>query len=160
MATNKKSSWKTWATIGFLLLLALNVVLCAAAAGLALRGEHPLNVFPEDSPPALRFLLFLVGVGAAWICGRLMLETLVRGEVEVASAVTAAWSIVFYLVLFFVVLAFAGAIHWAIMLVLLVIAMFYTIPAFWRLVGGRRTGLIVLLCLVLGGAAVFLTTRV
>jgi hypothetical protein len=158
MAT-KESNWKTWATIGFLLLLALNVVLCAAAVGMALRGEHPLTIFPEDSPPALRLLLFLVGLGAAWICGRLMLETLVRGEVEVASAVTAGWSVVFYVALFFVVLAFVGAIHWAILLVLLVLALFYTVPAFWKLVGGKRTGLILMLCLVLGGVAVFLTAR-
>ena len=157
---SKDTRWKTKATIGFLLLLALNVILCAIAIGMALDGQHPLNVFPEDSPPALRFLLFLVGIGAAWICGRLMLETLVRGEVEVASAVTAAWSIVFYLALFFIFLAFAGTIHWAIMLVLLVMALFYTIPAFWKLVGGTRTGVIVILCLVLGGAAVFLTTRI
>lgn len=155
----RKDTWKTWATFGFLLLLALNVVLCAVAVSMALHGGHALNVFPEDSPPALRFLLFLVGVGAAWICGRLMLETLIHGEVAVASAVSAAWGIVFYLALFFIVLAFAGSLHWAIMLVLLVLAMFYTIPAFWRLMGATRAGVIVLVCLVLGGVAVFLTTR-
>jgi hypothetical protein len=157
--TNKKSNWRIWATIGFLLLLLLNVGLCAVALGLALSGAHPWTIFPEDFPPAARFVVFLAGLGAAWFCGRQMLEVLVEGEVEVAAAVTAAWGIVIYFLLFFVALAFAGTIHWAFLLILLLFALMYTIPAFWRLMGASHTGLIVLFCLLAGAVTVYLLAK-
>lgn len=158
--TNKKSNWRTWATIGFLLLLLLNVGLCAVAAGMALRGGAQVwTIFPEDSPPALRFVLFLAGLGAAWVCARQMLEVLVHGEVEVAAAVTAAWGVAVYFLLFFIALAFAGTIHWALLLILLLFALIFTVPAFWRLVGASRTGLIVVLCLLAGGVTVYLVAK-
>lgn len=157
--SNKKSNWRVWATIGFLLLLALNVGLCAVAVGMALRGGDPWTVFPADSPPALRFVLFLVGLGAAWVCGRQMLEVMVQGEVEVAAAVTAAWGVAVYFLLFFIALAFAGTIHWALLLILLLFALIFTVPAFWRLVGASRTGLIVAFCLLAGGIAVYLVAK-
>jgi hypothetical protein len=157
--SNKKSKWRTLATFGFLLLLVLTVGLCATAVGMALRGGGPWTVFPEDSPPALRFVVFLIGLAAAWICARQMLEVLVSGEVEVASAVTAAWSVAVFLVLFFVALAFSGTLHWALLLLLLLFALIFTVPAFARLVGAGRIGLMVACCLIAGAAAVYLVAR-
>jgi hypothetical protein len=113
-----------------------------------------LTIFPEDSPPALRFVVFLLGLAAAWVCGRQMLELLVRSEVEVAAAVTGAWSVVIFFLLFFIALAFAGTIHWVLLLILLLFALIFAVPAFSRLVGGLLVGLIVAGCLIAGGAAV------
>lgn len=157
--TEKRVNWRGWATAGFLILLALNVVLCAAALGTAVRGDHPWSIIPEESPPALRLLAFLVGAGAAWIAGRLMLETLVMGHVAIVKAVTGAWSIVFYLMLLFIGVAFVGAIHWGFLLVLLIIVLFYSVPALWELLGAMRAGLILVVCLLAGGVTFYLAAR-
>jgi hypothetical protein len=156
----KKSNWQIWATVGFALLLLLNVGLCALAVGMALKGDgHPWTVFPEDSPAALRFGVFLFGVAAAWLCGRQMLGSLVSGEIAVSDAVTAAWGVTIYFLLFFIGMTFAGTIHWALLLVLLLFVLIFTVPVFWRLVGGTRTVWIVVISLLLGGVAVYLLSR-
>ena len=156
---NKKSKWRVLATFGFLLLLVLTVGLCATAVGMALRGGGPWTIFPEDSPPALRFVVLLVGLAAAWVSARQMLEVLVSGEVEVASAVTAAWGVAVFLVLFFVVLVFSGTIHWGLLLLLMLFALIFTAPAFSKLLGPSRIGLIVAGCLIAGAVAVYLVAR-
>ncbi|MGA3098024.1 MAG: hypothetical protein ABSF25_16335 [Bryobacteraceae bacterium] len=157
--SNKKSKWRVLATIGFLVLLALTVGLCATAVGMALRGGGPWTIFPEDSPPALRFVVLLVGLAAAWVSARQTLEVLVSGEVEVAAAVTAAWSVAVFLLLLFVVLVFSATIHWGVLLLLLLLVLILAAPAFSRLVGASRIGLIVAGCLIAGGVAVYLMAR-
>lgn len=149
----KKSNWKVWASIGFLLLLAFNVVLCAAAIGMAMH-DRTMRLIPEDSPPALRFVLVLAGIGLAWFFGRLMLENMIQGEVQVVHAVSGAWSVVFYVALFCVLIAFPF--HWWILLILLMLALFLTVPAFWRLLGGKETALILIACVVIGAVVFYL----
>ena len=153
MAT-KGSNWRVWTIPMFGFLLLLNTALCGFAAGRALKDPN-WKMWGEDFSPVLRLLIFLLGAGLAWGVGRMTVAPWIRGMVTVADAVPAAWSFAFLVAVFFVAAAFAGVLHWVFLLLLLVIALFVSAPAFWKLLGGTATGLVLFLALVAGFAAFY-----
>lgn len=80
---------------------------------------------------------------------------MIRGAVAVVEVVPAAWCLTILVALLFASLAFAGVVHWALLLVLLVVMLFFSVPAFWKLLGGKVTGLVLFLALVAGFAAFY-----
>jgi hypothetical protein len=153
MAT-KGSNWRVWTILMFGFLLLLDTALYGFAAGRALRDPN-WKIWGDDFSPVLRLLIFLLGAGLAWGVGRMTVAPWIRGVVTVADAVPAAWCFVFLVAVFFTAVAFAGVLHWAFLLLLLVIAVFVSAPAFWKLLGGTTTGLALFLALVAGFAAFY-----
>jgi len=153
MAT-KGSNWRVWTILMFGFLLLLDTALYGFAAGRALRDPN-WKIWGDDFSPVLRLLIFLLGAGLAWGVGRMTVAPWIRGMVTVADAVPAAWSFAFLVAVFFVAAAFAGVLHWVFLLLLLVIALFVSAPAFWKLLGGTATGLALFLGLVAGFAAFY-----
>jgi hypothetical protein len=135
-------------------LLALNAALCAFAIGMALK-DRAWHILGEDTAPAVRLLVFVLGAGLAWGVGRMTVIPMIRGAVSVVEAVPAAWCLTVLVALLFASMAFAGVVHWALLLVLLVVMLFFSVPAFWRLLGGKVTGLVLFLALVAGFAALY-----
>jgi hypothetical protein len=150
----KGSTWRGWTVLMFGFLLALNAALCAFAIGMALK-DRAWHILGEDTSPAVRLLMFLLGAGLAWGVGRMTVVPMIRGAVAVVEAVPAAWCLTVLVALLFASMAFAGVVHWALLLVLLVVMLFFSVPAFWRLLGGKVTGLVLFLALVAGFAALY-----
>ena len=153
MAT-KGSNWRVWTILMFGFLLLLDTALYGFAAGRGLRDPN-WKIWGDDFSPVLRLLIFLLGAGLAWGVGRMTVAPWIRGMVTVADAVPAAWSFAFLVAVFFVAAAFAGVLHWVFLLLLLAIALIFSAPAFWKLLGGKATGLALFLALVAGLAAFY-----
>ena len=142
----------------FFCVLVVSMCLCALAA--ARSGDDqsaPLRLLPEEVTLAVRLLLFICGAALSWAVGRWLYKFLVRGFVPMAESLSGALAMLFFGLLLFVMIAFIGELPWAVILVLLLMVLAFSIPAFWRLLGGRLAGAILAVAFVVAGATFYLT---
>src|SRR6266498_5344236 len=123
----------------FALFLIVNAILSTIGVVAGLRGMQPLNLLPAETSPAVRLLIFVVGVGLSWLIGRMLYKSLINGEVAVGESTNTAYIMLFYLLLVFAAFCFIGVLNWFILPILFAILLIFSVFALWRLLGGGFT---------------------
>jgi hypothetical protein len=154
----EQSGWRGLSTILFGLLMVANAGLAAYAVCMAI-ADRAWHILPEETAPGVRLLVLVVGFGIAFVTGRLVLTRLMSAKVQVGSAVPASWGMTFLVALLFITLAFAGLLPWALVLVLLLALLAFSVPAFWKLIGPTATVLVLILSIGAGFVAYYLASR-
>jgi hypothetical protein len=119
----------------FVLFLLLNVVLVTCAAIGQIANKKSVELLPVDSSPALRLLIFGIGLAMSWLVGQWLYKLLIKGEIPVSESVSTAFVFAFYLILTFMGVAFFGVLSWLWLAILLLILLVVSLFALWRVVG-------------------------
>jgi hypothetical protein len=143
----------------FTLFLVINAIFHTVAVHAWMNDKNP--VFPplEDISPAVRILLFLVGIGVSWLLARMLYRFLIKGEVTVGDSVNTSYILLFYLGLTFATFSFLGVMAWFWLPLLFLVLLIYSIFTLWSLIGGLFTiGAVVLTFFAIIGTWFFVTT--
>lgn len=132
----------------FALFLLVNAVFHTLAIIAGLNGKGPPFVLPEDISPALRLILFIIGIGVSWLLARMLFKYLIDGRVSVGDSTNTAYILLFYLLLTFATFSFLGVIGWFWLPVLFLVLLLYSIFTLWKLIGGPLTAGVVALTFV------------
>jgi hypothetical protein len=135
MENVKARQVRLWIGIIFVLLLTGSAVLSTVAVIVGLKGESawvPL----QDASPAVRLLLFVIGLGLSWVVGRFLYQMLVSGEIEVGDSVSIACMLALYGILIAATIAFLAVLYWFLLPFLFLILVVISVLAIWRLLGG------------------------
>jgi hypothetical protein len=123
----------------FALFLLVNGVFHTLAVMAGLGGETPLSLLPEDVSPAVRLILFVIGIGVSWLLARMLFKFLVNEEVLVGDSTNTAYILLFYLVLTFSMVSFVSVLGWFWLPVLFLVLLIYSVFTLWKLIGGLLT---------------------
>lgn len=135
MENVKARQVRLWIGLIFGALLAGGSVLSTLAVIVGLKGEAawvPL----QDSSPAVRLLLFVIGLGLSWIVGRFLYQTLVNGELDVNDSVSIAYMLAIYGILIAATIAFLAVLYWFLLPFAFFILAVISLLSIWRLLGG------------------------
>lgn len=138
--------------IMFTIFLLINAVAQTVAVIGGLRQTSMIvTPFNEDTPPALRLILFLIGMGLSWILARILYKFMVRGKISVDESTNTSYVLMFYFLLLFATLSFLNVINWFWLPVLFLVLLVYTIFTLWSLVGGLKAavaGVVTLMAII------------
>jgi len=127
----------------FTIFLLINAILQTLAVIGGLRHTSLLiTPFNEDSSPAIRLILFLVGFGISWVLARMLFQYMIKGKLSVGDSTHTAYVLLLYLMLIFASFCFLNVIGWLWLPLLFLILFLYTIFTLWSLVGGAKTALV------------------
>jgi hypothetical protein len=118
----------------FVLLVCAVVQTLTVVAGLKQR-QMLTTPFTDDSSPALRLIVFLLGAGASWLLARIVYKRMVRGEVTLSDSANAAFVMLFLALLLSATLAFLNVISWYWLPAFFVLVLLYGVFTLWTLVG-------------------------
>ena len=138
----------------FTIFCLANVMLLVISLLVAFKNSK-LQLIPEDVGLGVRILIFLLGAGLSWALGRWLYMRMVEGAVRVPESASAAFVLLFYLLLTFAGLAFLGGFSWIWQAVFLLVLMLMTLLGLSRVIGTLASILVLAVCL-LAGVALFL----
>jgi hypothetical protein len=111
---------------------------------------------PEDVGLGIRMLIFLVGAVLSWTLGRWLYMRMVEGQVKVPESATAAFVLLFYLLLTFAGLAFLGGFSWIWQALFLIVLVLMTLLGLSHVIGMRSAILVLVICLLAGVVLFFM----
>jgi hypothetical protein len=120
---------------GVFTLLLLGDVMLVTAGAVTANSDHTFALLPPDTSPAIRLLVFFLGLGLSWWFGRFVLLNLVNSRVPFDTSANVAFTMVFFLLFTFAGLAFLGMLSWVLLAVLLAVLFLVVIAALWSLLG-------------------------
>ncbi len=121
------------------LIFALFLVLSAFLSTLAIIGgfkDDAWVLMPPDTPPIVRLLFFVIGLGFSWFIGRMFYRMLINGEIGVSDSVSIAYALALYLLLMFAGAFFLGVIYWFLLPFMFILLVVFSVLSIWRLLGG------------------------
>lgn len=139
MESDKVKQVRLWLGLIFTLFLASNAFLSTLAALGGLRTGNPIMLLSADTSPAVRLLMFVIGLAVSWGIGNIIYRLLINGEIRVGESVIIAYVFLGFLLLIFAAIAFLGIFYWFLLPLLFVILLVFSILVLWRLLGGLFT---------------------
>lgn len=120
----------------FTVFLLIHAILQTLAVIGGLKNTQILTTpFNDESSPAMRLLLFLLGAAVSWFLSRMLYKFMVKGQLTVGDSTNASFVLLFYLLLIFATLAFLNAISWFWLPVFFLILLIYSAFILWSLAG-------------------------
>lgn len=123
----------------FGLFMIANGIFHALAVLAGLNGQVPALLLPEETAPAVRLLIWVIGFILSWYLARILYMFLLRRDVSVGDSTNMAYGLLFYLTLTASTFSFFGIVSWFWLPLLFLILLIYTIFGLWSLVGGLIT---------------------
>src|SRR5712692_5649077 len=98
MATKAKAKQvRLFLGLFFALFLVVNAILSTIGTVAGLRGAQSFALLPSETSPAVRLVIFVIGVGLSWLIGRMLYKSLINGEIPVGESTNTAYIMLFYL---------------------------------------------------------------
>lgn len=136
MATKQKTQHvRLLLGIFFALFLIVNAILNTLAVVAGVRGAEPLTLMPSDTSPAVRLLIFVIGIVLSWLVGRTLYKFLINGELPVGDSTNTSYVMLFYLLMMFAGLSFLGILNWFLLPFLFLVLLVFSVFTLWRLIG-------------------------
>lgn len=131
----KRKRVKLFIGLSFGLFLIANAILSTIGVVAGLRGVQLFTLLPSETAPAVRLVIFVIGLGLSWLIGRMLYKFLINGEIPLSDSTNTAYIMLFYLLLVFAALSFIGVLNGFILPILFVILLFFSVVTLWRLIG-------------------------
>jgi hypothetical protein len=135
MENVKAKQVRLWIGLCFALFLMVSACLCTLAVIGGFNSDAWVPM-PPDTAPAIRLLLFVIGLVFSWVIGSMCYRGLIKGEIGVADSVNIAYGLALYLLLIIAAIFFLGVIYWFLLPFMFLILVVFSVLSIWRLLGG------------------------
>lgn len=135
MIERRASDVRTYVGLLFAAFLTVNAIACVLAVVGGIRTEQAFVPLSSDTSPAVRLLVFVLGLGCSWFVGKMLYRYLIRGEVPVGDSTNIAYVLLFYLLLLFASVAFLGVLYWFLFPFFFLVLLVISVIALWEILG-------------------------
>lgn len=135
----KASEVRLYLGMLFATFLTINAIGSVIAVISGLRTELAYTPLPNDTAPAVRLVVFVIGLAISWFVGRMLFRYLIKGEIPLGDSTNIAYVLLFYLLLLFASVAFLGVLYWLLFPFFFVLLLIISVIALWELLGAGFT---------------------
>jgi hypothetical protein len=135
----KASEVRLYLGMLFATFLTVNAIGSVISVINGLKTEQTFTPLPSDTAPAVRLVVFVIGLAISWFVGRMLFRYLIKGEIPLGDSTNIAYVLLFYLLLLFASVAFLGVLYWFLFPFFFVLLLIISVIALWELLGAGFT---------------------